>query len=98
MVVTTNLCPLSFPSNNPHVSRFIAVFTFAMARKRGRHSRGTLTVFRSGTASLRGLGARVMRSGSERLGAGALGTGAPWEGAGTGGAGTGGAGRAGPGY
>lgn len=46
-VVTTNLLPLSLPSKSPQVSRFISVFTFAIAKKRGSESLGKLTVLRS---------------------------------------------------
>jgi hypothetical protein len=90
-VVTTNFVPLSFPSRSPHVSMFMFVFAFASVRNRGRHSRGILTVRRTGDGSA-GFAERVMRSESDR----------EWVGAevGSGGAvaGTGGAGREGPGY
>ena len=45
-VVTVYLCPLSFPKGNPQVSLFISVFTLAIARKRGRHPLGRLTLLR----------------------------------------------------
>jgi hypothetical protein len=62
-VVTANLFPLSFPSNNPQVSRFRAVLSDAIDRNRGRHSRGKLTVFRSGTRT-GSLALRVIRADS----------------------------------
>src|SRR5262245_47025796 len=46
-VVTMNLCPLSFPSKRPHVSRFFSVLTAAMAKNRGRLFRGKFMVFNS---------------------------------------------------
>ena len=39
-VVTTNLLFLSFPNNNPQVSRFRAVLTAATLRNLGSDSRG----------------------------------------------------------
>jgi hypothetical protein len=55
-VVTVNLCPLSFPSNKPQVSRFRDVFTEAMDMNLGRQSRGTLTFLSSrSTGSARAL-------------------------------------------
>ncbi len=50
-VVTTYFSPLSFPSKRPHVSRFFAVLTDAIERKRGRTSRGNWTVLRTRESS-----------------------------------------------
>lgn len=77
-VVTLYLCPLSFPSSSPHVSRFLSVLTFAIARKRGRHSRGKLTlfsgIFGSNTAS-GGTGMRPVCTCVAGMGGGGPGTG-----------------------
>ena len=43
-MVTEYLWPLSLPSNNPHVSLFISVLGFAIAKNRGKHSLGKETV------------------------------------------------------
>jgi hypothetical protein len=48
-VVTENLCPLSLPSNSPHVSRLRDVLRAAMDKNLGRQSRGTLTFLSSPT-------------------------------------------------
>ena len=60
-VVTVYLCPLSFPNSNPQVSLFISVFTFAIARKRGRHSFGRLTPLRGFVESKLGFEAWIIR-------------------------------------
>ena len=60
-VVTEYLCPLSFPNSNPQVSLFISVFTFAIARKRGRHSLGRLTLLRGFVESKLGSEAWMIR-------------------------------------
>lgn len=85
-VVTEYLCPLSFPNNNPHVSLFASVFKLAIARNRGRHSRGRLTFLRLFAGSDSG------RLGRDSVGGGGGGGGAEGGGA----DGTGGAGREGP--
>ena len=82
-VVTEYLCPLSFPNNNPHVSLFASVFKLAIAKNRGRHSRGRLTFLRLFAGSDSG---RLERDSVGGGGAGAEG----------GAGGTGGAGREGP--
>jgi hypothetical protein len=43
-VGTVDLFPLSLPNNNPHVSLFIAVFTFSIARNFCRQSFGNVTI------------------------------------------------------
>ena len=63
-VVTANLCPLSFPSSSPQVSRFREVLRAAMERNLGRQSRGTVTFLSSTTTgSARAVG-RAMRDAS----------------------------------
>ena len=60
-VVTEYLWPLSFPNSNPQVSLFISVFTLAIARKRGRHSLGRLTLLRGFVGSKLGSEVCIIR-------------------------------------
>ena len=46
-VVTTNFSPFNFPSNSPHVSRFMDVFSDAIDKNFGNTSRGKLTTRRT---------------------------------------------------
>ena len=63
-VVTLYLLPRSLPNKRPQVSLFISVLTFAIARKRERHSRGRVTTLSMGEGSPVGL--RTIRSDSAR--------------------------------
>jgi hypothetical protein len=70
-VVTMNLCPLSFPSSSPQVSRFRDVLRAAMDKNFGRQSRGTVTFLSSpttGSARAAVLAEREMREGSSGYG------------------------------